>query len=257
MRKIKQTADIKHGRSPFGVRCEVERSTAFNFVRRKASPEETSDRLDFSSSPYGATGSSVGGIENNDPTQVHSGNDRPELESFPNRRFSIFSPFFLNFFSISSQDCRFTLIEMLVVIGIMILVASISIVSVAPMMKGRHLDSAARVVQSALYRARTYAATMRKDTKVEFYDSGSDKGKIEVTVSSKLIDKPYWLPEGVEFESIEDSGGSALPEITFGSMGSLSDPEDDVIILIADKQKDMKKKITVVHTTGLTRIQDQ
>jgi Tfp pilus assembly protein FimT len=255
MRKIKQTADIKHGRSPFGVRCEVERSTAFNFVRRKASPEETSDRLDFSSSPYGATGSSVGGIENNDPTQVHSGNDRPELESFPNRRFSIFSPFFLNFFSISSQDCRFTLIEMLVVIGIMILVASISIVSVAPMMKGRHLDSAARVVQSALYRARTYAATMRNEATVKFE---KNEGKITIKdEDSNLLDKPYWLPEGVEFESIEDSGGSALPEITFGSMGSLSDPEDDVIILIADKQKDMKKKITVVHTTGLTRIQDQ
>ncbi|KXB05933.1 hypothetical protein AKJ51_04480 [candidate division MSBL1 archaeon SCGC-AAA382A20] len=164
--KRPQITDKNHGRSPLGVRCEVERSTAFNFVHRKASPEETSDRLDFSS-----VWSSVGGMGKPAPTQVQSGNSRPELESTTqstqvqprssgggSELESPHTSLSLHFFSSSSKfslttrnsqpktQNSFTLVEMMVVVLIISVLAAILVPTVQNIRKDSMIDNTKAVI---------------------------------------------------------------------------------------------------------------
>jgi len=51
-----------------------------------------------------------------------------------------------------------TLVELLTVMGIIALVATMSVVTFAPFMRGRALDSAAHALKNAVWQARSYAA---------------------------------------------------------------------------------------------------
>ncbi len=175
----------------------------------------------------------------------------------------------------------FTLTEMLVVTGLILLLSTISIVAVTPMMKGGDLEAGASTIQTAIYQARTYAALNNIRTQVRFYTSGSDaKGKITLTdpAGTNPVAQPYFLPSTLHFANMPDPDGpDPDPDVpsnmqtkvvdgskpyymTFMTTGSL-DTDDlvassNVKIRIAGKQDDFGKQITVVHTTGLTRITD-
>jgi len=79
----------------------------------------------------------------------------------------------------------FTLTEMLVVIGVVVLVASLTTVAVLPMMEGRALAAGARVVQSMAFQARAFAATQSKISCLWFDGSKSEIGIL-------YWDQAYW-----------------------------------------------------------------
>ena len=145
--------------------------------------------------------------------------------------------------------CRdgFTLIEMLVVVGVIMLMTAMSVAAFAPFMKGRQLSAGARTVQAAVYQARAYAAanrvrtvlyfatppliaTMQEDHNIEpwsinLYSLGVDTNGNAV-VSDEKIARPEFLPRGVTFL------GTPIPTDTiyFPDQSTPADvPPDDML----------------------------
>ncbi len=171
---------------------------------------------------------------------------------------------------------RFSLVEMLVVTAILILVTSITIVSIAPMMRDRRLRSGGRAVQTALRQARSYAAHSRRNTTV-FFDHEHDGpgGLIEIacflicledghgdlivpgdicdecghageTVPDRLFEADL-LPDGIQFQ------GSPDP-VTFTPLGSLSGTTGTRTVTIEDIQQNLSLDIRITGASGIVRV---
>ena len=105
----------------------------------------------------------------------------------------------------------FTLVELLVVIGIMILLASMSVIAIAPMFRGSALAAGSRIVQAVVYQARTYAATQGTNATV-FLDVANRSMSISSIPNSGLqyrVDEPEFLPTGIRF--VVDANGNSAP----------------------------------------------
>jgi len=136
----------------------------------------------------------------------------------------------------------FTLVELLVVVAIMVLVASMAVISVGPMLRGHALRSAARNVQALLCQARTYAATHNTYTALSI---GVPDGPIElhvyfssdtfdadvVNLSNRLLVEgtktQAYLPTGIRF--VHDlpvvGGSSPRNTVAFAPTGCLDAAE--------------------------------
>jgi type II secretion system protein H len=66
----------------------------------------------------------------------------------------------------NTRKKAFTLIEMLVVIGVIAVVATIVIVAFAPFFRGKSLDTAAARIKTTVLAARTYAVNYRTTVKL-------------------------------------------------------------------------------------------
>jgi len=168
----------------------------------------------------------------------------------------------------------FTLVEMLTVMGIMLLLATIVVIAVAPFLKGRSLASGARVVQGAIYQARAYAATQRTSATVYF---DPEEGTVSVYATPYIVpgryanrvDQPEHLPAGVDFKLepvsgavvTDPSGGTAKGNtLVFSPTGSLNPlymGTGNCSIRLMDAAGVNVKRITVVFASGMTKSEDE
>jgi len=169
-----------------------------------------------------------------------------------------------------ARERGFTLVEMLVVISIMVLVAALATVAVAPMLKGRSLRSAAQTLQALLYQARSYAATY--NTQATLY-VGTPNGPLEVYATladaeavprdprRRVGEKPVYLPPGTSFESnppVQAATG-ARHTVVYSPTGSLDVSEMGTgacQIRITDAQGERVKLVEVSFASGLPHITD-
>ncbi len=157
----------------------------------------------------------------------------------------------------------FTLVELLVVIGIIILVAGISAVAVAPLMRGASLRSGARIVQAMIYEGRSYASAHHTKASVLF---DVDTGCVSVHETAEpsrdnRIDQPGCLPRGVRFMDNPPVTGGAVPDykLVFTSRGSI-DPlggTGNRKIRLTDERGGTVKVIEVIFASGLVKVYDE
>ena len=155
----------------------------------------------------------------------------------------------------------FTLTELLVVVGIIALVASLTTAAVLPMLEGRSLRNGARTVQSLLYQARAYAAVNRAKTNLVFYTTDQSM-LLSNDADGAAIDKRAFLPRGVKFADdppvTAASGGVTV--VAFGSTGSLDTTAmglGNCRVRLSDMAGDKIKVVEVAFTSGLTRTYDE
>ena len=170
----------------------------------------------------------------------------------------------------------FTLVELLVVIGIMVLLASMVTLAMVPLMRGQSLSSAARVVQAMVYRARTTAIMQRTEVAVIFYVSnGSMHVVADPSVSlSDRVARPEFLPAAVRFADplpvthVADPDPLDCPpcdRLVFTPTGSLSPAAQpngmggtgNWLIRLTDQQGDNVKVAEILFATGLASIYDE
>jgi prepilin-type N-terminal cleavage/methylation domain-containing protein len=119
----------------------------------------------------------------------------------------------------------FTLVEMMVVIGIIAVVATVTIVAFTPFFRGKSLDSAAMRVKTALLSARTYAVNYRCDVQLmRVYDAALDTYYLRVfdVAGTTPRGERVLMPKTVNRIEIRDPGGTAVNALTVSPMGQLS-----------------------------------
>jgi prepilin-type N-terminal cleavage/methylation domain-containing protein len=99
-----------------------------------------------------------------------------------------------------------TLVELLVVMGIIALVASLATVAFVPMVRGRALSSAAYALKNSVWQARTYAAAHNVQTRLRLTNANPCMAVIQQrnpdgTWNAAPVAKPLYLPGGVRFYS--------------------------------------------------------
>jgi len=104
-----------------------------------------------------------------------------------------------------SFRAAYTLTEILVVLGIIIAVATMSLPALIPIMRGRHLKSGSSMLSAALMNARMYAVTYRMDTPLVLaqWSNFNDLGAADQTYAyfatyGKEGIEPYELPPFVQ-----------------------------------------------------------
>ena len=171
----------------------------------------------------------------------------------------------------------FTLVEMLVVVGIMVLLTSIVVMATVPALRGHSLGAGARLVQAMIYEARTYAATQRCNATLYF---DSEERSITLFNSplgvpmfiDNRVQEPEFLPRGVVFQVPDDDplgivtrGASTQPHMVFAPGGSL-DPSPGAMAGVGNWQVrlvrehgdvDQVKVIEVVFASGLVKVRDE
>ena len=133
----------------------------------------------------------------------------------------------------------FTVVELLVVVAIILLVASVAVASVIPFMEGRKLNSATRTLQAGLMRARSYAANQRTRATMRIFPGegkaviyrtikaaemaeASDDRQYTDPITGNTVDllelragEPLDLPQGVSFWT--PSADPQSPVVSFNS----------------------------------------
>ncbi|MFH1952082.1 MAG: GspH/FimT family pseudopilin [Pseudomonadota bacterium] len=154
---------------------------------------------------------------------------------------------------LSKKQSGFTLIEMMIVIGILVVIATIAIPSFMSLLPGMRLNGAARQVMGDLMAARMKAVKLNKNTQV-FFDSNGYQYKIcnddadsgttvydgEGDVENRNIQTNY---HDVSFSS--NVNPSFSPRGTANSWGT-----------ITLTNSESKQKKVVVLITGRIKIED-
>ena len=148
----------------------------------------------------------------------------------------------------------FTLLELLVVMGIMVLLMSISAIGFIGMRRGAEVRGAVMTVRTTMMLARQQAVTKRQNVSVEFYPVGEDNIMLVVQGSARATNSIVYLPRGVQFKVMP-------PTIPFTPSGGASG-SGFVDIHIVEKagvsgSKPQGKKITVWRLSGVTEEADE
>jgi type II secretory pathway pseudopilin PulG len=183
------------------------------------------------------------------------------------------------------QDNGFTLLESVVVLGIMMVMMSFAIFKTTSIMPNYKADAAQDVVVSALRQARQLAITERRDVQVWFDQGFSGPGQVQhinYQVVTILGDQPQpqvsvGLPLGTQFvlEGVPDTpmgfGASAAiyigsngamvgggpPIMKFRSTGSFTDsvysPLNGTIFVGVPNQAFTARAVTIFGGTGRVR----
>jgi prepilin-type N-terminal cleavage/methylation domain-containing protein len=142
----------------------------------------------------------------------------------------------------------FTLLELLVVMGIMVLLMSISAIGIMGMRRGAEVRGAVMTVRTTMMLARQQAVTKRQNVSVEFYTAGEDNKMVVVQGTARATNSIVYLPRGVQFTSLP-------PTITFTPSGGAG-VGAPVSIIINEKsgvgKSPQSKTITVWLLTGVT-----
>jgi prepilin-type N-terminal cleavage/methylation domain-containing protein len=85
-----------------------------------------------------------------------------------------------------------TLVELLTVMGIIAVVATMSVVTFAPFMRGRALDSAAHALKNAVWQARSYAATHNVRAVLALYSNPPRAAVYWVDPQGSVNDPANW-----------------------------------------------------------------
>ena len=172
----------------------------------------------------------------------------------------------------TTTGCRrgFTLMELLVTVGIMVLIASIAVAAIAPMLRGRTLASGSHAVQAIIYQARTLAvtaltdATIRfqvSDGRMELYATSADAHTLDPAARAALrVEEPDFLPAGAQFADDPPvlGGGDPSYYLEFDPSGSLDTGTTGVrSIRLSDPNGGNVKVVEVLFASGLTRVYDE
>jgi len=130
-----------------------------------------------------------------------------------------------------SARAAFTLMELLVVISIMVLLLGISAAAIAPFMSGRQLDAGARVVQSMIYQARTYAATQRCAATLYFDSVNRSMTLFNSPVGvpgmiDNRVAQPEFLPAGAKF----GVSGPGIQPVVIRSPGTVTSARKERLV---------------------------
>jgi type IV fimbrial biogenesis protein FimT len=116
----------------------------------------------------------------------------------------------------------FTLVELMITIGVLAILATLAVPSFATMLRKHHLESSAMELNMLLSQARTSAVTTRQEVKVHLNTSGSNTAR----------DK-YWLPKGqVSYRN------TSLNTLVFKASGQLQNSDGsslDTILTLCDR----------------------
>ncbi len=166
------------------------------------------------------------------------------------------------------QDRGVTLVELLVVVGIMLAVASIALAAVGQFMGARGVDSAVRRLRGAVRIARAHASSTGKPTNVVFH---LGEGRVTVqTPAGEQVQEPIFLPRAAQFAPgfvNPDSGeklwihvdGEPLRTLTLRPSGRVELPPGmtrNFWIVVSNRNGENMKGVQVVWTSGLTSQQD-
>ena len=142
----------------------------------------------------------------------------------------------------------FTLLELLVVMGIMVLLMSISAIGIMGMRRGAEVRGAVMTVRTTMMLARQQAVTKRQNVTIEFYAVGEDNKMVVVQGTARATNSIVFLPRGVQFTSLP-------PAITFTPSGGAGVGGTTSINLIEKAgvgKSPQSKTITVWLLTGVT-----
>ncbi len=144
----------------------------------------------------------------------------------------------------------FTLVEMLVVIGIIILISVSAIPAITPFLKGQRLSKGARIVQAQALAARTMAINSRK-TRWLVFDSVNYRLSIKDETNSSVLGKEEFLPGTIEFGTSTGTWSAAgTSTVSFDPNGTAdySTMNTDTVT-IQDKQGNAKN-LKIISYTG-------
>jgi prepilin-type N-terminal cleavage/methylation domain-containing protein len=146
----------------------------------------------------------------------------------------------------------FTLIELLAVMGIMILLMTISVTGMRGMRRGSEIRGAVNSVRSTLMLARQQAVTKRCKVMVCFVKLGSTVTTNQLEIysvsggTSNLIHGVVVLSPAIEFK------GSPA-NIVFTPSGAAAGSLSPVTVYLGEKSGSLSNSLTVWPLTGVTR----
>lgn len=151
----------------------------------------------------------------------------------------------------------FTLLELLVVMGIMALLMTVGMAGYFGMRRGAEMRSASAMVQTTLMLARQQAVTKRRTVEVQFHTTGVTNSirvfEIMSGATNVMVHGEVVLPPGIQYD------GAAPGKITFVPMGKAGGTGESSVKLIEKAEsKGAKRKveITVWNLTGLTKVKE-
>jgi len=126
----------------------------------------------------------------------------------------------------------FTMIELLVVIGIMVLLMSIAVASYVGIRRGAEIRGAVMTLRTTLMLARQESVTKRRTVDVQFVKGASIADADRIIIMSRffgqtLTNNNIALPLGIQFD-----GAGNPPTITFKPSGSAAGTGSQTITLI-------------------------
>jgi len=154
------------------------------------------------------------------------------------------------------RNTGFTLLELLVVMGIMVLLMGIGLTSWFGIRRGAEMRGAVSTVRTTLLLARQQAVTKRAKVTVKINSDAtgdylSTSAKSYVGVNN--LHAVSYLPKGVKFVA------SPVTSVTFNPVGNVSASGPQVVTLVEIvKQKAASpetRKITVWPLTGVTKVE--
>jgi hypothetical protein len=138
---------------------------------------------------------------------------------------------------------------MLVVMGIMVIMMSISAVGYIGMRRGAEIRGAAASVKSTLMLARQFAVTKRERIILKFSDVSMDV----VIASNGKTFKTIQLPRGVEFVAPTPSQLEFLPSGAAGSGGTSTIKVEERQDIVPETAKRQHRTIKVWRLTGVSK----
>lgn len=162
----------------------------------------------------------------------------------------------------SSRYSGFTLMELLVVIGIIGAISSIGVVSFAAVGRNMRIESAANSIKDRIYYARTSAITQRrkfairmtvtptrKVWKLETFDSGPDN-VIDFENDSKIDSRPYYVDHRLKIKA------EPPIEIEFSPEGGILYASHNPIVLVdeTEPQEIWEMPIQLYKAAGIARV---
>lgn len=155
----------------------------------------------------------------------------------------------------------FTLLELLVVMGIMVMLMSIGVAGYFGMRRGAEMRGASSMVQTTIMLARQQAVTKRRTVEVNFYQRGETNSiqvmEIVPNVTNMLVHEEVTLPPGVEYDKVRPPCPPS--KVTFVPTGKAGSTGTSVINLVEKTpgkgNQRQTAKITVWHLTGTTKVE--
>ena len=155
----------------------------------------------------------------------------------------------------------FTMIELLVVVGIMVLLMSIAVAGFVGIRRGAEIRGAMMTLRTTLMLARQESVTKRRTVDVQFIKGASLTDADRIVITSRfsgqtLTNNIIPLPLGIQFD-----GAGNPPMITFKPSGSASGVGSQDIVLIekagavagSSVATRGSRTVTIWFLTGITK----